>query len=85
MQPDGTITYFYPRSLWLGGCSPVSDSTVSGAVTHSDMYINIAITITDRDMCRDIFGPGVHNSDLVRDTDRTFTISVSRLVPVSAS
>jgi hypothetical protein len=63
-----------------GTCTPVSDATVSGTVTNADMHI----TISDRAMCRDIFGT-VRDFDRVRDTDRTLAISVHRFPAPSAS
>ena len=52
--------------------------------TASPANTDIKITITDRAMCHDIFGL-VRDFERVRDTDRTLTISVNRLAPVSAS
>jgi len=81
MKPDGTITDFRVDGIFSAGtCTPVSDATVSGTVTNADMHI----TITDRAMCRDIFGT-VRDFDRVRDTDRTLTISLHRLTGLSAS
>ena len=81
MRPDGTISDFrMDGGLGVGTCTPLSAPTVSGTVTNTD----IKITITDRAMCHDIFGL-VRDFERVRDTDRTLTISVNRLAPVSAS
>ncbi|HXD18453.1 MAG TPA: hypothetical protein VN654_15680 [Vicinamibacterales bacterium] len=81
MRPDGTISDFrVDGGLGVGTCSPVSAPTFSGTVTNT----NIKITITDRAMCRDIFGI-VREFERVQETDRTLTISLNRSAPVSAS
>jgi hypothetical protein len=75
MKSDGTITDFRIDGVFgVGTCTPVSDATISGTVTNADMHI----TISDRAMCRDIFG-AVRDFNRVRDTDRTLTLSVSRV------
>ena len=70
MAPDGTLTDFHTNGgLGAGGCTPSSDAIITGAVTNANMQI----TLTDRALCRDSSG------NLVRDTDRTLRISLTRL------
>ena len=80
MWPDGTIADFRMNGFGVGSCTPVSNPTVSGIVTNTD----VELTISDRAMCRDLFGL-VRDFERVRDTDRALTISVHRLPPNGSS
>jgi hypothetical protein len=94
MRPDGTITDFRMDSgFGMGSCTPVSALTVSGTVTSTDMkigdgpyqrFLHLELTITDRAMCHDIFGL-MRDFERVRETDRTLTISLLRLLPPASA
>jgi hypothetical protein len=74
MMPDGTITSFRPdRPFGTSECMPVSEVSFSSGTAGSAGF---RIEVTDHAMCR--WPPLDARNPFIRDTDRTFTMSITQ-------
>jgi hypothetical protein len=72
MTPDGTITRFHPdRRLGSHECTAVSDPAFTSGTASSSGF---RIAMTDHALCR--WPPEDPRNPPVRQTDRTFTLSI---------